>query len=233
LKPTDKVFPEALQLDSRPIGIFTYDFCEALIAHAPGGSDIRSDVAKLFSVLQVNSRTPPDSIHTPRWYLRGNQWLVGFNVQLYKDHQINRRHFDDNEYNSVYSRLLLQVLFPIRNSLENSERHELGRFKMSFFWREGFSPNCSIQNLANLSGPRGNEYAIRFLMCKYLQQPLATPDWAGYHNRYFHSPILPPPAASAEETPNAPTEVDVNAYLQPQYRTDDPPAVKKAREGGG
>ncbi len=201
----DRVFPTAFQLDGRmssQVINWTFDFPDVFAGIHPG-------ISKLFALLQFNSRTPTTSRRTPRWYLRGNQWLVGFNK---KDFELpeNQQMFGkalDTLYQELTGRSKKDkedkkpYLVKVRNYLGHSPHPEFQQMQasaMAFFWRQDFFPNCSLVHLRNVSIPIHHEESCKVSMAPTMLV-LDIPDWYSSVNSVNSTPLETQSQAVDEE----------------------------------
>ena len=181
----DHVFPTAFQLDGRngmssQVTNCTFDFPDVFAGIHPG-------ISKLFALLQFNSRTPTTSRRTPRWYLRGNQWLVGFNKQDFELAE-NQQMFGttlDTLYQTLTNRSKKDkddkkpYLVNLCNYFSRSSDPKVKQMQattMAFFWRQDFFPNCSLVHLRNVSIPIHHEEFCKVSMAPTILA-LDIPDW--------------------------------------------------------
>lgn len=213
----DRVFPTAFQLDGRIASMssqvtnWTYDFVDIFPGIHPG-------ISKLFALLQFNSRTPTTSRRTPRWYLRGNQWLVGFNKQDFELAE-NQQMFGttlDTLYQMLTGRSKQgkedkqPFLVNLRNYLSHSPHLEVQQMQattMAFFWRQDFFPNCSLVHLKNVSIPIHNEESCEVSMAPTMIV-LDIPDWLASLNCSYPAPtsLVVQPSANDEESSSSDTD---------------------------
>lgn len=206
LRAADQVLPIAFQLDGRinsgQVTGWTCDYIDVFYGIPPV-------ISKLFALLQFNSRTSTTSTRTPRWYLRGNQWLVGFNKKLFtlpENQQMFGIHYD-----SVYQMLTGRskgnkepakpYLVHLCNYFKYSnipEVEQLGCDTMAFYWRQDFFPNCSLFHLRNVSIPIQHEVSCIVSMGPTMLH-LDTPDWNKCVNCYEKpAPLVAQPQADDE-----------------------------------
>jgi hypothetical protein len=221
----DSVFPTAFQLDGRidsmssQVTNWTYDFVDIFPGIHPG-------ISKLFALLQFNSRTPTTSRRTPRWYLRGNQWLVGFNKQDFELAE-NQQMFGktiDTLYQMLTGRSKKgeedkqPFLVNLRNYFSHSPHPEVQQMQattMAFFWRQDFFPNCSLVHLKNVSIPIHHEEFCKVSMAPNMLA-LDIPDWCSSVNSVNPAPLVTQSVAVQIIQPIQP--IDKNNQKQPQLK---------------
>ncbi len=227
----DSVFPTAFQLDGRngmssQVTNQTFDFPDVFAGIHPG-------ISKLFALLQFNSRTPTTSRRTPRWYLRGNQWLVGFNKQDFELAE-NQQMFGttlDTLYQTLTGRSKKKkddkkpYLVNLCNYFSHSPHPKVKQMQattMAFFWRQDFFPNCSLVHLRNVSIPIHHEEFCKVSMAPTILA-LDIPDWCSSVNSVNPTPLVTQPLANDEEPGSSDTDSQDSTGLIGRHQEDGEP----------